>query len=79
MKPKLADLTSTEVILVTDSAPGLPEKNHNLGKFWSALDWKMLIYFMAICNIREIIRPFGSFCVHLVHFFRFWYHVPRKI
>jgi hypothetical protein len=25
MKPKLADLTSTEVILVTDSAPGLPD------------------------------------------------------
>jgi hypothetical protein len=26
-------------------------KNPNLGKFWRALDWKMFIYFMAICNI----------------------------
>jgi hypothetical protein len=23
-------------------------KNPNLGKFWRALDWKMLIYFMTI-------------------------------
>jgi hypothetical protein len=23
-------------------------KNPNLGKFWRTLDWKMLIYFMAI-------------------------------
>jgi hypothetical protein len=22
-------------------------KNHNLGKFWKALDWKMLIHVMA--------------------------------
>jgi hypothetical protein len=48
-------------------------KNPNLDKFWSALDWKMLIYFMAICSI---LRTFGifynqmvcTFCVHLVHF-----------
>jgi hypothetical protein len=26
-------------------------KNPNLGQFWSALDWKLLIYFMDICNI----------------------------
>jgi hypothetical protein len=37
-----------------------------LGKFWRALDWKMLIYFMSIWNI---LWPFGTFCVHLVHFF----------
>jgi hypothetical protein len=24
------------------------KKNHNLDKFWRALDWKMLIYFKAI-------------------------------
>jgi hypothetical protein len=40
-------------------------KNPNLGKFWRALDWKMLIYFMDIWNI---LRTFGIFCVHLVHF-----------
>jgi hypothetical protein len=28
-------------------------QNPNLGKFWSALDWKMLIYFMAIWNISQ--------------------------
>jgi hypothetical protein len=50
-------------------------KNPNLGKFWRALDWKMLIYFTAIWNILQI---FGIFYDHLAHFFRFWYHAPRK-
>jgi hypothetical protein len=59
-------------------------KNPNLGQFWGALVWKMLLYFMAICNISQTLEIFndhmyGTFCVHLVHFFRFWYHVPRKI
>jgi hypothetical protein len=49
-------------------------KNPNLGKFWIALYWKMLIYFMAICNISMTFGVFkdhtyGTFCVHLVHFF----------
>jgi hypothetical protein len=26
-------------------------KNPNLGKFWRALEWEMLLYFMAIRNI----------------------------
>jgi hypothetical protein len=42
----------------------------NLGKSWSALDWKMLVYFMASWNI--LIR-FGKFYGHLVHFVFFWY------
>jgi hypothetical protein len=50
-------------------------KNPNLGKFWMALDAEMLTYFT---DIWDILRPFGTFCVHLVHFFRFWYRVPRK-
>jgi hypothetical protein len=50
-------------------------KNPNLGKFWRALDWKMLIYFMPIWNI---LRSFRIFYNHLSHFSRFWYHVPRK-
>jgi hypothetical protein len=29
--------------------------------------------------IWDILRPFGTICVHLVHFLRFWYHAPRKI
>jgi hypothetical protein len=40
---------------------GLPDgifqnKNHNLGKFWRALKWKMSEYISAI---RNILRPFG--------------------
>jgi hypothetical protein len=31
---------------------------------------------MAIWNI---LQTFGIFYDHLVHFLRFWYHVPRKI
>jgi hypothetical protein len=68
--------------------PGLPDgifSNQNLtrGKFWWALDRKILMYFLAIWNILrtlEIIYDnFFIFCVYLVHFFRFWYHAPRKI
>jgi hypothetical protein len=33
-------------------------KNPNLGKFWRALDWKMLIYFTAIWYI---LCSFGIF------------------
>jgi hypothetical protein len=39
------------------------------------LGWKMLIYFMVIWNI---LRTFGLFYDHLVHFVFIWYHVPRK-
>jgi hypothetical protein len=43
----------------------LQTKNPNLGKFWKALDWKMLKYFMAIWNI---LRTFPIFYDHLAHF-----------
>jgi hypothetical protein len=45
-------------------------KNPNLGKFWRVLDWKMLIYFMAI---RNSLRTFGKFYDHLVNFVLIWY------
>jgi hypothetical protein len=48
-------------------------KNPNLGKFWRAVDWKMLIYFMAILNI---LQTFGIFYDHLVHFVFIWYIFP---
>jgi hypothetical protein len=48
-------------------------KNSNLGKFWRALDGKMLIYFMAIWYI---LHPFGIFYDHLVHFVIIWYIFP---
>jgi hypothetical protein len=37
-------------------------KTYNLGKFWRALDWKMLIYFMVIW---KILQTFGIFWDHL--------------
>jgi hypothetical protein len=52
------------------------------GKFWKVLQWKMLVFFMAILSI---LPPGGIFCDHLVHFvviwyiFQFWYVVTRKI
>jgi hypothetical protein len=51
-------------------------KNPNLGNFWSALDWNMLVYFTAVWSIFRIhiwytVWRFGTFCVHLVHFSSF--------
>jgi hypothetical protein len=45
-------------------------KNSNLGKFWRALDWKMLIYFMPIWNI---LQAFGIFYNRWGHFVFIWY------
>jgi hypothetical protein len=48
-------------------------KNPNLGKFWRFLQWKMLVYLMAIWSI---FRPFGIVYGHLVYFPRFGYILP---
>jgi hypothetical protein len=48
-------------------------KNPNLGKFWRALDWKMLIHFMTIWNI---LQTFGIFYNYLAHFVFIWYISP---
>jgi hypothetical protein len=48
-------------------------KNPNLGKFWKALDWKMLIYFMPILNI---LPTFGIFYNHSAHFAFIWHISP---
>jgi hypothetical protein len=45
-------------------------KNPNVGKFWRALDWKLLIYFMAV---RNILQTFDTFYYQLVHFALIWY------
>jgi hypothetical protein len=39
-------------------------KNPNLGKFWRALEWKMLLYFMIIWNFN---LPFGIIHGRLVY------------
>jgi hypothetical protein len=58
-------------------------KKTYLGKFWKVLQWKILVFFMALLSI---LRPIVIFYGHLVHFVdiwyvfpRFWYVVPRKI
>jgi hypothetical protein len=58
-------------------SPGLPggmfsNLNLNLGKLRRALEWKMLICFMAIWNI---LQPFGIFYDHLLMVI--WYIFPR--
>jgi hypothetical protein len=49
-------------------------QNPNLDKFWRVLQWKMLVYFMALLSI---LRPFGIFLYgHLVFFMAIWYIFP---
>jgi hypothetical protein len=49
-------------------------QNPNLGKFLRVLDWKILIYLMAIWNI---LWRFGIFYGHLVRFVFIWYTFSR--
>jgi hypothetical protein len=45
-------------------------KNPNLGKFWRALEWKILVYFMTIWNI---LLQLGISYALLVQFVVIWY------
>jgi hypothetical protein len=55
-------------------------KNSNLGKFWRALEWKMLVKFMVIWNIlQSFYGHLVMFCGNLVYPSPFWYFGPRKI
>jgi hypothetical protein len=45
-------------------------QNPNLGKFWRALYWKILIYCMPIWIS---LQTFGIFYDHLLHFVFIWY------
>jgi hypothetical protein len=49
-------------------------RNPNLGKFWSVLQWKMLVYFLAIWYI---LRPSDLFCGHLVYCMVIGFSFPR--
>jgi hypothetical protein len=56
------------LVSVEECQPGLPDgffqtKNPYLGKFWRALEWKMLVYFMTFWNI---LWPFGIIYGRLV-------------
>jgi hypothetical protein len=63
---------------------GFFSNQKKLGHILEGLRWEnvdigilgLLEYFM---EIWDVLLPIGTFCVHLVHFFRFWYDVPRKI
>jgi hypothetical protein len=47
-------------------------KNPDSGKFWRALDWKLLIVlgpFVIFTYIWDILCPFGKFYAHLAYFF----------
>jgi hypothetical protein len=52
----------------------LQTKNPNLGKFWRALQWKILAYFVTIWSI---LRPLQIFYGHMVYFVVIWYISPR--
>jgi hypothetical protein len=58
-------------------------KNPNLGKFWRALEWKIVVYFMTICNIFIVIWlnlwPFGIVSGHLVYFSHFGMFGPINL
>jgi hypothetical protein len=51
-------------------------KNTNLGKFWKVLQWKMLVYFMAIL---VFLRPTVVFHGHLYAFVDIWYIFPNLV
>jgi hypothetical protein len=58
-----------------------PTKNPNLGKFWRALEWKMLVYFMTICNIYShlvLVMAVWYSLWSLGIFFLFWYVWTKK-
>jgi hypothetical protein len=49
-------------------------KNPNLDKFWRALELKILVYFMTVCNI---LMQFGSTYCRFVQFVVIWYIFPH--
>jgi hypothetical protein len=57
-------------------------KNTNLGIFWRALRWKILVYFMVAWHFIAIwVRSVANwyFCGHFRKFLPFLFFVPRKI
>jgi hypothetical protein len=51
-------------------------KNPNLGKLWSALDWKMLIHFMAFWNILVRFGKCLENAIYIVNFGFIWHIFP---
>jgi hypothetical protein len=56
---------------------GFQTKNHpNLGKYWRAFEWEILVYFMTIWNI---LWPFGLIYGRLVLFVVICYIFPNLV
>jgi hypothetical protein len=53
---------------------GFQTKNSNLGKFWRATQWKILVYYMTVWYI---LRPLEIFYGRLVYFVAICYISPR--
>jgi hypothetical protein len=51
-------------------------KNPNLGMFWRALEWKMLLYILVISNI---LVPSGIFNLHFVILLSFGILIPALV
>jgi hypothetical protein len=49
-------------------------KKKQLGKFWRALEWKSLVYFMAVWNLY-ILWPFDDL---VGYFLPFWYYMYQE-
>jgi hypothetical protein len=49
-------------------------KNSNLGKFWRALEWKRLVYFIFVWNI---LRPLWYILWPFCNLVAIWYIFPR--
>jgi hypothetical protein len=67
-KPQFESNGERALEVVLGSTSGLPDglfsnQNRNLGKFWRALEYKMLVYIMTIWNI---LWPYGIICGRLL-------------
>jgi hypothetical protein len=66
---------------------GLPDglfsnQKSRFGQNLEGLRWENVAIFYGhleyFTDILDVLRQLITFCVRLVHFFRFWYHAPRK-
>jgi hypothetical protein len=86
---KFLRITMAKRVRCLSIPPGLPDgyifsnQKSRLSKFWSVLQLKQLVHFMALWSILQpfpyLLWLFGIFCGHFGTFFQCWYVVPRTI
>jgi hypothetical protein len=54
-------------------------KNPFWGKFWRALEWKMLAYFLVICNILRLFGKFEMLWLFGIFFLVLVYRVKKNL